>query len=195
MKLNYLDTSKVVAEIRRTIGLKKIKVLADKIMEEQYWKEYSIQDFPNEKWMPVIGYEQYYLVSNLGRIKSIKRYKCKNDRVLKQNICNGQCVVKLSINGVKRNEIVHLIVAGVFVKNKQRHTIIHHRDNIPLNNQAINLRRCTQSQNIKFSYNQGRPPVTWGKASGTSHGMYGRHLSYKSKNRCLIIKRQYRTSG
>jgi hypothetical protein len=31
----------------------------------------SIKDFPYEEWRPVVGAESRYLVSNLGRVKSL----------------------------------------------------------------------------------------------------------------------------
>ena len=38
-----------------------------------------------EKWLPIIGYETYYEVSNLGRIRSLDRIitrKCKHNTTI-----------------------------------------------------------------------------------------------------------------
>jgi NUMOD4 motif len=35
----------------------------------------SIKDLPGEVWKPVLNFEEVYHVSNLGRIKSLDRYK------------------------------------------------------------------------------------------------------------------------
>jgi hypothetical protein len=37
----------------------------------------KIKDLPNEEWREIEGYSGKYLVSNMGRIKSLKRNKAK----------------------------------------------------------------------------------------------------------------------
>ena len=44
-------------------------------MEHLYWKDKQIEDLPNEKWKDVIGYDGFYEISNLGRIKSLPRLR------------------------------------------------------------------------------------------------------------------------
>jgi hypothetical protein len=38
------------------------------------YRNLSTEDMHGEKWMPVEGLEEYYMVSNFGRIKSLERY-------------------------------------------------------------------------------------------------------------------------
>jgi len=42
---------------------------------ELFWKNKQIEDLPNEIWKDVIGYDGFYEISNLGRIKSLPRLR------------------------------------------------------------------------------------------------------------------------
>lgn len=39
----------------------------------EIYKNLSLEDLPNEEWRDVVGYEGLYQVSNMGRVKSLKR--------------------------------------------------------------------------------------------------------------------------
>ena len=39
----------------------------------------SLEDLIGETWRPVVGYEDKYLVSNFGRVKSLERIQTKSD--------------------------------------------------------------------------------------------------------------------
>jgi NUMOD4 motif len=43
-----------------------------------------VQDLPNEQWRPIKGYEDYYEVSNLGRVRSLDREIERCDGVIFQ---------------------------------------------------------------------------------------------------------------
>ena len=68
-----------------------------------------IPDLPNEKWRPIEGYGGKYLVSNLGRIKSLKQAQA---RLLTAFINNkGYERVCLSHLGNSRHFLVSRLVA------------------------------------------------------------------------------------
>jgi hypothetical protein len=60
----------------------------------------------NEKWKDIQGYEQLYQVSNLGRIKSLKRkvyagrgrMRWQHERIMSNNKTNGNGYIVVSLN-------------------------------------------------------------------------------------------------
>ena len=107
-----------------------------------------------EIWKDVVGYEGLYQVSNLGRVKSLPRTTTKGV-VLKQqtNKRNGYCYVELSMNGIRKNKRVHIIVANAFLGQSKMQ--VNHIDGNKTNNVIGNLEYCTQSQNMKHAFETG----------------------------------------
>lgn len=109
-----------------------------------------------ETWKPVIGFEKIYSVSNLGNIKShdresIKTYrgvitgtvKVKGKDIKKMtNACGYYCV-----DVVKKNMLVHRLVALNFIPNPNNYKVINHKDGNKQNNNVNNLEWCTHKQN------------------------------------------------
>lgn len=117
-----------------------------------------------EKWYPIAGYENEYMVSNLGKVKSLVRpirslygeKKKTTERILKPYVVlSGYEQVTLSKNGLFRNVRVHKLVADAFVANPGRNSIINHKDGNKRNNRADNLEWCTQSRNVIHAYETG----------------------------------------
>ena len=105
-----------------------------------------------ENWLPVVGYEGFYEVSNCGRVRSITRevpygrfgrtiYK---GRMLKlTRIKNGYLTVKLALRGHTRTTYVHDMVLRAFV-GPRPFTVnkgeIRHLDGDKTNNTLRNLK-------------------------------------------------------
>jgi len=116
-----------------------------------------------EIWKDVAGYENLYMVSNLGNVKSLKRIVKRsvkgelliNEKLLKQANKDGYRQVNLSNNGIKKNCKVHRLVAIAFIENIENKPIINHIDGVRHNNKVENLEWCTQSENLKHAYKIG----------------------------------------
>ena len=118
-----------------------------------------------EIWKDVKGYEGLYQVSNLGRVKSIKRkvniYSKKNKnyykRTIKQKILNyggntiGYVNVPLSKDGCTKPIYVHRLVAEAFIPNPNNYPCVNHIDENKENNKVDNLEWCT----VKYNNNYG----------------------------------------
>lgn len=108
-----------------------------------------------EIWKPVTGFENFYEISNKGRIKSLRR---------KVNIWNGQRTLEERIlaaatsplgykriclrNGKnKRRVFLHRLVAYEFIPNTDNKPQIDHIDGNPSNNSVENLRWVTAKEN------------------------------------------------
>lgn len=99
-----------------------------------------------EIWKDVVGYEGLYWVSDLGRIKSKRRFGSSGG-ILKQSICPGSkyYMVGLFQNGIGKTKNVHKIIADAFLGKGER---VDHIDTNRQNNLLSNLRLCTHRQNL-----------------------------------------------
>ena len=106
----------------------------------------------NEIWKDVVGYEGLYMVSNLGRIKSLGNDRTRKDKILNPiKNRNGYLKVSLCKNGKQKAYYIHRLVAQAFVQNDSLfNTDINHKDENPLNNNAENLEWCDRSYNINY---------------------------------------------
>lgn len=100
-----------------------------------------------EKWRPVVGYEQEYQVSSLGRI-----YSQITGRILKGGIdTDGYHYFAAYKNGVRKNLSIHRVVAEAFIENPGHLPLVNHKDEITANNQVDNLEWCTHLYNNTYN--------------------------------------------
>ena len=101
-----------------------------------------------EYWKPVVGYEGLYMVSNWGRVKSIKFGK---ERILKPGTNNyGYLLVKLCKDGKVKAFTVHRLVAEAFLPNPHNYPCVNHKDENKQNNVVSNLEWCTHEYNNTY---------------------------------------------
>lgn len=114
-----------------------------------------------EIWKDITGYEGYYQVSDLGRVKSLHRNK---EHILKHGYNrNGYPLVALCVNYKMWTTTVHQLVAEAFLGHKRDYykVVVDHIDNNPKNNNASNLQLISPRQNtIKDKKDAG---VYWHK--------------------------------
>ena len=113
-----------------------------------------------EIWKDIEGYEGLYQVSNLGRVKSLKRiqkfYHNRSDKILNLTKCGaGYFKIILSKNGVNKNHMIHRLVAQAFILNPENKPTVNHKDGNKHNNCVDNLEWATYSENIQHAYNLG----------------------------------------
>lgn len=75
-----------------------------------------------ERWMPVVGMESEYEVSDLGRVRSVSRTvqtgsyeRTAGGKIMNQFLTGKYPSVMLSKAGKKSNQLVHLLVLEAFV--------------------------------------------------------------------------------
>lgn len=96
------------------------------------------------KPVPIKDYENYYEISNLGRVKSIRK-----NLIIKASNCRGYLIVHFSINGVVKNFSIHRLVALAFIPNPNNLSDVNHKDYNKHNNESNNLEWCTHKYNIQ----------------------------------------------
>lgn len=105
-----------------------------------------------EKWLPVVGYEGLYEVSDRGAVRGIDRHDSRGYKVQGQLLSqalkpNGRLQVTLSRDGRSNSYLVHRLVARAFHGAPPPGTEVCHGDGNPVNNYAENLRWGTGSEN------------------------------------------------
>lgn len=110
-----------------------------------------------EVWRSVLEYEGLYEVSNLGRVRSLPRYSCKQrikGRMLKPSGW-PYLHVTLHRDGSYKNAMVHRLVAQAFLPNPDNLSEVDHIDHNRFNNSVDNLRWVDATTNTaaKLAHN------------------------------------------
>ena len=104
-----------------------------------------------EYWKPIKGYETRYLVSNLGRVKSLLH----NIILVPIIQSNGYCYINLCVNNKNKNVRIHKLVAETFIPNPNHLPCVNHKDGNKQNNKVDNLEWCTNRYNTIHAWNNG----------------------------------------
>lgn len=114
---------------------------------------------PDEQWVPVVGYEALYEVSDLGRVRSFDRV-ASNGSHRKGRVLTPTGIrylhVTLSLGaGVKVQQAVHRLVLEAFTGACPAGMEALHRDDDPTNNGLSNLRWGTHIENTVDKISNG----------------------------------------
>lgn len=128
--------------------------------------KYSNEELKNEIWLPCVDYEDKYLISNFGRIKSIPYVyqRFKNNKIYpvhrkgiikkqceigkRQNAKQGYLCTRLTNNdGISTSKLVHTLVAKTFIPNPDNLPTVNHKDGDKHNNRVENLEWASYSEN------------------------------------------------
>lgn len=115
-----------------------------------------------EIWKPIKNYENYYMISNKGRIKTVSRYivyrKGTSAVWVKGKILNPS----VNHNGYKHLKLfdkkdfaIHRLVANAFIDNPDNLPTIDHLDGNKLNNKVTNLEWVSYKENNQRAYDLG----------------------------------------
>lgn len=115
-----------------------------------------------EIWKDIQGYEGYYQVSNLGRVKSLKRKVygirpypiTKKEKILSQSKTGRDrdyLFVSLSRDKITKHINVHRLVAKAFIPNPNNYPCVNHINEFEKwNNSIENLEWCTYKYNNNY---------------------------------------------
>jgi len=119
-----------------------------------------------EIWKDIAGFEGYYQISNLGRVKSLKRYHKNSDSIMScpkdgsgyhtANLNKSGNSKRYGVHTVKRRTIrVHRLVASMFLENKNNLACVNHKDGNKLNNHVDNLEWASKLENETHALKTG----------------------------------------
>lgn len=134
-------------------------VEADRKGRFHYIKKFSNKKETIERWKSVKEYEQYYEVSNLGRVKSKdmlvwngNSYYLKKGRILKPGL-GGTGYYTVALKG--KTHKVSVLVANAFLDKISDTDFVNHIDGDKTNNNISNLEFVSPSQNNRHAYVSG----------------------------------------
>lgn len=121
-----------------------------------------------EKWLPIVGYENFYEISDQGRVKTVARLvpsKCGSIRHVSERIrsangrSNGYPVVNLSIRNKVTTRTIHVMMLEAFIgpRPSPLHDACHENDQRE-DNRLENLRWDTKKANKEDAFKNGKAP-------------------------------------
>lgn len=117
-----------------------------------------------ERWLPVVGYEGHYSVSDQGTVRSEARVTVSengNRRTLRERQlrsapgANGHLNVVLYFNQRKTSKYIHHLVMEAFVGSRPSGCDIRHLNGNPADNRLENLRYGTRQENAQDALRHG----------------------------------------
>lgn len=107
-----------------------------------------------EEYRDVVGFEDYFQISNLGNV-----FSKRSNRILKQTKSKqGYWTFATEIGGrqgVKHNFYVHRLVAMAFIPNPENKPFVNHIDGCKTNNIVSNLEWVTAKENTIHAWATG----------------------------------------
>lgn len=157
-----------------------------------------------EIWKDVVGWEEFYQVSNFGRVKAKERVmfydrnrgcgiekKTVYEKIRKPKFTKhtGYLVIGLNGKGKAVNVTIHSMVAKAFIFNykgegKGKGLCTNHKDGNKLNNFVENLEVVTQGENLRHAFKND--------LIKTNHKIKYENIVYFSK---IEMRRRLKISG
>lgn len=128
-----------------------------------------------EEWRDIEESFGIYQVSNLGRVKSLKRTcmtyqgpRTVPEKILKQILNRGYPQVALTINGKIYSRRVHRLLSIAFIPNPENKPTINHKNGITTDMSLDNLEWATFGENNMHACKTGLKVAPKGEKSGAS---------------------------
>jgi hypothetical protein len=120
-----------------------------------------------EIWKQIVGYENLYEISDLGRIRSLPKKGCSKLSFKKttKDFKLGYEMVQLYKNNKSLSFRVHTLVVKTFLGiTSNRKKVINHKDGVKTNNQLKNLEVVSAKENVKHAISLGLNPIRFGNS-------------------------------
>ena len=112
-----------------------------------------------EEWKDIEGFEGFYQVSNLGRVKSLGGW-CgtakRKEKIRATHLTHdGYVKVRLIHRGKDKTKRVHRLVAEAFIPNSENEETVNHLDGNKQNNVVSNLEWVNRTGQMLHAYSLG----------------------------------------
>lgn len=125
----------------------------------------------DERWLPIVGYEGLYEISNHGNVKRLPIIQT-NSRGIKRKL-KGHLVpiykkarylyCDLTSNKITKHYRVHRLVAEAFIPNPEKLPEVNHKDENKENNHVNNLEWCDRLYNARYGCGKEKVAKALGK--------------------------------
>ena len=118
---------------------------------------------PQVEWRDVVGYEQFYEVSNDGRVRSLTRHvgvgKARRQikgQPMKPSIDRkGYLKTELQRDGHRKHAFIHRLVVAMFIGPFTKGIFTNHKNGIKSDNRLANLEMVTMEENQRHAQETG----------------------------------------
>lgn len=114
-----------------------------------------------ETWEWIEDYDNYYMVSDLGRVKGIGRWitdSLNHTRFVSEKLIKGSydedgyIHVTLTKGGIGETKRINILVGKTFIPNPNNYPVTNHKNAIRDDNRAVNLEWGTVGYNNNYKY-------------------------------------------
>ena len=167
--------------------------------EERQRKESGFYDDEDdgEIWLPVVGYEGLYEVSNMGRIRSLDRLVVrppKGSYIRPGQMLNplvkrrsGYPTITLRKDNESWRGSLHQIVATTFIPNPENKPYVDHINAVKTDNRVENLRWATRLENNTNPISCYHNSIS---KKGRPSKLKGRHVTQDDVEKRLVTKQE-----
>ena len=155
--LRYATCAENIADKFRSVRNANARTVENEVVKGP---ERDVEAFKGERWLPIVGWAQFYEVSSLGRIRSLDRViidTCRggerrrfiSGRLLSPRVdSRGYASLPLYGGGATKRKYAHSLVAAAFLGPRPEGHDVAHNDGNPSNNALSNLRYATRADNM-----------------------------------------------
>lgn len=109
----------------------------------------------NKEYWFTIPIKKGYHISNLGRVKSLKKKRVRKDRILR---CNGTKNKYVAYIGYNLHQLLAVTFLGHVIDG--HNLVVDHIDNDPRNNKLTNLQLITNGENTRKNWHD-KERISW----------------------------------
>lgn len=116
-----------------------------------------VKDLPGEVWYDIFGFENLYSVSNLSRVKSLKKRVKRKDGIMMflgerlvkvHKTKDGYLMARISKDNKASNILIHRAIAMAVILNPNSLPEVNHKDGVKTNNLPLNLEWVSHKNNM-----------------------------------------------
>lgn len=192
-----------------------MELIEERKNQDLSWLYDEEDEFADEEWRDIEGFEGLYQVSNKGRVKALERLvennggmQRKHEKILQGNY-NGKNrgTVILCKDGKTYPMLPYRLVAKAFIPNPENKPTVNHKNHIRTDNRVENLEWATYPEQCDDVWKSKLLAKNIGRKQsaetiekrvshfrGEKHWLYGKHQSEETKRKISETKKKCKST-